>query len=803
MSPTFDRLLYTDCRAGQGLGGGGGLQVQAQSAGVARSQADMAVEHLTYSIQTPWRTRGLSPEDWPWSLAHSTQDGFGTGQSRYLGAGLHDVRGGNQLADCLLTRDATGYGSIRPAQLWRSAVWSMEIRPSTDYPPLEDTLEEGPIDAAAVAAWLRRDGRRGELLQRLLTVLEDPTGPKAQLRGATTESTILWIVAATILLPMAEALQVTFRVFSGTRSQPGYRILGFPADVFPVFQPGSRPKTFLLDDVELVADAVEVSPRARFWVDLLQEAEDEDDVVEAVDLAARLAAGATSLDDEDARLTAWGILTGTVDPAALVRWIEAASPEVIADHAGPVVQLLLDSERATAAHLAAVDRVVSAGRGDVDRAELRLRLIAAEVRDALAGVSSAQLVSPARLTAEQNERARRAITSAMVAADDTTVGCLLGVVGRYGIRMSPAAPAYTDRLEAFVAAWLEAPSRFDPSPWGDLGESLVVDVLTAQLGQLAQTDPGRYSFVVRQLAGILSPYLTDTSHRLTWDVEACVTAALRDNARQSRLRDVVAGRAVASDSLDVRRRLSDYQTALLDWRSLDGDAEGVLTLVAVLPSAIDLALPFLEAAQLLVEKRSSKPDAILLAAIGALANRRALPKSPVAAALAKDLRKVEAVLNRVASAHSRDDLADLQTLVSRGAPAPESVWRAYASRLQPAAASASHPRAGTYLLRALPASVAEQFLRDWGAFLERDETGKALRFASAWLADKELPNARSQELTEVVVTWLRTLDADARKRIVGLAAPQETDYWMPAWYQLMESLAEPGKRSWLPGKKRR
>lgn len=35
----FDRLIYTDCRPGEGLGGGGGYQIQAQSTSCGAAQA--------------------------------------------------------------------------------------------------------------------------------------------------------------------------------------------------------------------------------------------------------------------------------------------------------------------------------------------------------------------------------------------------------------------------------------------------------------------------------------------------------------------------------------------------------------------------------------------------------------------------------------------------------------------------------------------------------------------------------------------------------------------------------------------
>ena len=81
----FDRLLYTDCRAGTGRGAGGGFQVQAQSAGVDSAQSNMAVGWLLYEAQNAWIMQRRPVEDFPLGFAHACEAGFGTAQSRYVG----------------------------------------------------------------------------------------------------------------------------------------------------------------------------------------------------------------------------------------------------------------------------------------------------------------------------------------------------------------------------------------------------------------------------------------------------------------------------------------------------------------------------------------------------------------------------------------------------------------------------------------------------------------------------------------------------------------------------------------------
>ena len=118
----FGRLLYTDCAPGTGRGGGGGFQIQAQSPAVDpsavgpgdRLAAVRGAERVGHGA-TPGRAISRSGSRTP------AAEGYGTAQSRYLGKEAVGGRLGNHLADCLLTRDPELYGTIRPAQLWRSA----------------------------------------------------------------------------------------------------------------------------------------------------------------------------------------------------------------------------------------------------------------------------------------------------------------------------------------------------------------------------------------------------------------------------------------------------------------------------------------------------------------------------------------------------------------------------------------------------------------------------------------------------------------------------------------------------------
>ncbi len=236
----FDRLLYTDCRAGTGRGAGGGFQVQAQSAGVDSAQAKMAVAWLLYDAPSTWIAQRRAVEEFPLGFAHAAEAGYGTAQSRYVGTEATGARQGNHLADCLLTRDPDRYGPTRPAQLWRSPLWRAEAWDSTDCPQYEDTPPLGPMTVEAVAEWLRGRPDRAPALAKLLSVMEEPAGRRVIIAATGPDEALLWIAAATLLLPIRAALDVSFKVFCSNPQQASQRIIAVPRELHPNVLPGRQ-----------------------------------------------------------------------------------------------------------------------------------------------------------------------------------------------------------------------------------------------------------------------------------------------------------------------------------------------------------------------------------------------------------------------------------------------------------------------------------------------------------------------------------------------------------------------------------
>ena len=323
----FDRLLYTDCRAGDGRGAGGGFQVQAQSAGVDAGQSKLAVGWLLYDAPNAWIVAQRPVEEFPPGFAHAASEGYGTAQSRYVGTEATGSRQGNHLADCLLTRDPDLYGPTRPAQLWRSSLWRTEAWDTTECPAFTETPPPaGPLTVDSMVQWLRGRAARSTVLARLVSVLEDPAGRRVIITARGPDEAMMWITAATLLLSARDALQVSFKVFCANPQRGEHRIVAVPTELNPQVVPGPGESAFVLDADETVSDEAEVSERARFWTGLLSTVEDPYDVVDAVELAGQLSVGQPG-DWPAARVTAWALTApddADVHPRNLYQWLSTA-----------------------------------------------------------------------------------------------------------------------------------------------------------------------------------------------------------------------------------------------------------------------------------------------------------------------------------------------------------------------------------------------------------------------------------------------------------------------------------------------
>lgn len=801
----FGRLLYTDCRAGEGLGGGGGLQIQAKSANVEPAQARMAVSSLTYSIQSSWFAEGKSVEQYPLGFAHSAEVGFGTAESRYLGAGVNDPRPGNHLADCLLTTHPESYGSIRPAQLWLSDVWRDTPWPTTEAPVFDDLLDTGPLDNDSLAEWVAAIPQRAEVLLSLLTVLENADGPQVLIRSASPEAALRWIAAATILLPMKQALGISFRVFNNSRNEARFRALGLPADLVPPFTPGSRPGVFLLDDETLIADAVPASDRARFWVDLLVRAEEPYDVVSAVDIADALIPAGLSDPYKlaDARVVAWSISDPdgeAIDADALGRWLYTASETAIDNYGAAVAGKLLADESVKAKNISVVDALVSDGRISLAGSQVRLALIKAEVREASASaapLTNRLMGSP--LSDADTSEAQALISSAMVLGSDREIGRLFGVVRRHRLKMSPISPALASRIHEFVAHWIESPRSFD-YPAFNLPNSFLADEIHAQLVELLR-DGNRKSFstALPVFADALSGVGGDPEDEFSWQLEACLTKELSPDQRLRRVQDVLAGRRLAGFAESAR--LSAYQAALVEWRALD--EESLLELVATLPPMFEIAPSILAAALKIVGARADIPTPSVLRAVVALDRRGALgPSGGQLGRLARSVTAMDTLIRNISpTAASAPNQRSLRKSLSALSRVPDDIVAAFLPQLTDAALGDRYALTGPGILKHLSPQAMRCFTDHWIKTQLGSPQPAQLGQTLALIQDAGVPEALRAELLESLVTALMVLpEADRTKLLDQIAAVAEKS-WPEAWSWLKDAL-EPSKKrgSWRRGR---
>lgn len=110
----FRSLLYTDCRAGDGLGDADGLQFQAVSPGCTEAEREAVRAGALYQPPAQWMRDNRPAADYPASLVHLPGDLLITARGAYRGDG---VREGDHFTHALTSTDPASYGAVRPAQL--------------------------------------------------------------------------------------------------------------------------------------------------------------------------------------------------------------------------------------------------------------------------------------------------------------------------------------------------------------------------------------------------------------------------------------------------------------------------------------------------------------------------------------------------------------------------------------------------------------------------------------------------------------------------------------------------------------
>lgn len=789
----FGRLLYTDCLPGTGRGAGGGFQVQAQSADVDAGASALAVGSLLYEVQVPWLSERRPIGEFPLGFAHAGGAGYGTAQGQYVGKAAAGGRDGNHVTDCLLTADGDLYGAIRPAQLWRSELWRTGPWPGRECPPLPAAeLEAGPLTVEAVADWARARPERGPALARLLTVLEDPGGRRVVIASDGPDEAMTWIAAVTLLLPAHRALDVSFKVFSTIPARAEQRLVAAPRSLFPQITPGRDGTALVLDADTCACDEAEVSERAAFFTERLLADGDPYDVVDAVELAAALDGGdtrdpgASRLGGRDAMLTAWA-LTRPAEPvtdvAALCRWLTRASHGLLDEH-GPEVAAMILEAAPSADMLRWIDDAAAAKRLAVDPAQVRARLLSAElaeIRDGRLTVPLHVVLPPAALDAEAQRDAESELSSALVLGSYKEDDLLLCLARRHGIAPDLTQPPVQRQLHAFAATWIERPAGSHPAQWVLRGE--ILDSAHDQLrGRLMTDGVAAAAPAVRRLNHHFAER-ADLGDPLDCHIQASLIAEAPRGGRTGRLRGLLSHVAELARSpagaTDAAAASAALQRALVQWRAVD--AEVAVAILTELPDSLPVLPEISEQGVGQLAHMSEKPTLELLDLLGRLDQSGKAPADGRLGSLVKHDRLVRAFCHRALEEQTFSDLAYFEGTAALLRQADPAVIRVRLDEVLSACLRARHPHLGALVLTELKSPLPRLLVERWAQTLgTRDLVGDGL-WCVHCLDYDPLPDKWQDKLSDGVRAYARTLpkyEFDAwYGEVAHRAGPMKRDLW--------------------------
>ncbi|HEY1703937.1 MAG TPA: hypothetical protein VGG75_29935 [Trebonia sp.] len=782
---SFDRLLYTDCKPGTGRGAGGGFQVQAQSSGVDAAQSKLAVSGLLYEVQLPWINQDRAVGDFPPGLAHVSGEGFGTGQSRYVGKTALGSRDGNHLADCLLTRDPALYGVLRPAQLWQAGFWRDIAWEGKDCPQFDAAeLEPGPLAVDVIADWVRSAPGRKEVLTRLVSLLENPGGRRVVIVSASADDAVRWIAAATLLLPARRALDVSFKVFSAAPLDARHRIVAAPADLYPKIVPGSGGQRFVIDARDNRCDEAEVSQRAAFFASRFAGDEDPYDVADAVELTDTLGGG------HDAMLTAWALTSPDdprTEPSALFRWLSAAGPDALAGYGTEVTGLLL-ADGSDASTLRWIDAAVSAGRLDADAAAVRVFLLTAELMEADGGGKAPpdEVLPVVELDRGARRDAESGLSSALLLGSDQKADTILCLARRHGIAPE-LAPPLQQRLRDFASGWLSNPGRYHPDSW-----ALKPEILDCAYDELRHRVTIDGADAVLPVLGRLNRYFADradVTDPLDRTIQAGLIARTHDTDQVRRLLAAIARSPAPAEAA------AGLQRALLQRDAVDGGV--AVAILTDLPGSCAVEPAIAHKAADTLARGAARPSRTLLDQLAALDAKDRMPKSRELAGLAAEDRRILAFGLRATAAEAKTSREFFDDTVSLLLDSPAAVIEARVGDIVTSLVASQDARLAATVLRQLRTEVTRGILGHWAGTLgARDPVADGTWYVRCVRADAFPPKLRDQ-LSARVRQYARKLSQQDYERWYQDVSRSLRPELRPVWESVFTREDDEDPRSWL------
>jgi GTPase-associated protein 1, N-terminal domain type 2/GTPase-associated protein 1, middle domain len=762
----FDRLLYTDCLPGTGRGGGGGFQVQAQSSGVDPAQSELAVGMLLYEVQNAWIVQRREVDDFPLGFAHASGAGYGTAQSWYLGKEATGGRPGNHLADCLLTHDTDLYGTIRPAQLWRSSLWRAEPWETRDCPQFKESPEPGPLTLDAVTDWIRERPERTPVLSRLLSVLEDPAGSRVVIVTDDADEAMTWIAAATLLLPERRALDISFKVFSNSPLRAVQRVVAAPAELNPQLAPSRTDEVFVLDATACAADDAPVSVRAAFLIGRLTADCDPYDVIDAVELAEEIGEG-TWPGGTDALVTGWALTRPDdplPDPGPLFRWLSGAGPGALREHGPAVADILLQADPGATA-LRWIDDAAAAGRLEVDPAVVRPRLLAAELAEVRAGQGRpGGALRPVTLSEEASRDAASELSSAMLLSPDWhQVDLLLRLTRRHGIDLDLSGPL-RDRLHDFAVNWVDRPTEYHPDGWA-LSDTILdsaLDELRARFAHDGKITPVTMAAVrqlYRHFMGRAPLHLTDP---FDCQLYAAALAALSPDDRMSALAEALTEIRQLGDPATAARAAAALQRALTDWDLVDPDV--AIMMATRLPGSAAVEPTIAAFASEWLERTAKKPDRRLLEMLANLEKHGWKPSTPRLTRLVESDRDVREFAERADGPRIVNSDRYLKLTIELVTRSDRAVIKIRLSEILTACLASQRTDLGGALMASLKSDLAEALVDRWASGLtESNQVGRAV-WAVRCLANPRLQSRCYDTMASDLRKWKAALGKQGGER---------------------------------------
>ena len=330
----FDQFVYTDCRAGQGLGGGGGLQFQACTEGLPEDALRAAMPSAIYKVHEPWMlTAPPTPADrYPRYSVHLPLGGrWYTGRGRYLGRAVASAREGNHLTHILTTTSAEDYTHFRPAEVCSLPVWRETPAPEQRMPGVELRAEDAPLGIAEAVEIVRRTPHGPDHLAAIVTAMEDPD-LRVAIRTDSEQEALAWFLAITAQFPITQSLEIGFEAFVGDPYASPARLVGVYASWSRPFGGRRTPRLCAVDLVEGTINVDGTDPDAewtvRQWCD--GRADDVDDALDLLDswgmtmsAAAQVAVNAVGLGRP---------LETTEAVEKYLTFLEGLAPEILANN---------------------------------------------------------------------------------------------------------------------------------------------------------------------------------------------------------------------------------------------------------------------------------------------------------------------------------------------------------------------------------------------------------------------------------------------------------------------------------------